>query len=60
MPRSFRVITPKMPKTLLILVVDLIDRDMGEWRENRIDHLFLPVDAKTIQAIPLYTAWPTD
>lgn len=57
---SFRVITPFNPQTALIRVGDLIDRDLGEWRVDMVDSIFLPIDVDVIKSIPLSTDWPPD
>ena len=41
-------------------VADLIDKDAGCWREEMVRRTFLPLDAKLVLRIPLYTSWPED
>lgn len=57
---SFKLITARKPEFSVIRVVDLIDHDKGGWRANMIYHIFLPVDAEVIKAIPLCNSWPSD
>jgi len=62
MPRSnsFKVLSLIKPEALLLRVVDLIDKNNGEWLSSIVTSLFLLIDAEVIMNIPLHSSWPRD
>jgi len=41
-------------------VADLIDYDLGSWKESVVKASFINYDAKLILSVPLCPAWPND
>ncbi|KAJ8442464.1 hypothetical protein Cgig2_022347 [Carnegiea gigantea] len=59
-PNSFRVITPFNPNLSLLRVGDLIDGQLGVWKEDMVRSIFLQMDVDVILKIPFSQNWPPD
>lgn len=54
------MITPYNAKCSLLRVGDLINKDIGEWRMNMLEKVFLVVDVDAIKHISLSCTWLID
>ena len=59
-PHSFLPIPWRQDIDMETSVADLIDKEVGCWKEQIVRHLFLPIDAEQILRTPLCTTWPED
>jgi len=59
-PSTFKIGSPKQAHTQNLQGRDLIDAELGCWREAFVQETFLPCDVELTLGMPLCTFWPED
>ena len=59
-PFGFKVVSPNLFFGEDLLVEDLIDKGLSQWRVELLEVLFSPRDTEMILQIPLCSSWPAD